>query len=134
MVYSDPTLGKASVLLKNGASLEPKRLAHRIAGLLSDKKAEDVLLLDVSKLSAFADYFVIASGQTERQIEALLRSVSEGLKEENVKPISKEGTPNTGWVLVDYGDVVVHLFTPELRSFYDLEGLWHQATTVVHLQ
>ena len=90
--------------------------------------------MDVSKLSAFADYFVIASGQTERQIEALLTSVSEGLKEENVKAISKEGTPKTGWVLVDYGDVVVHLFAPELRSFYDLEGLWHQATTVVHLQ
>ena len=90
--------------------------------------------MDVSKLSAFTDYFVIASGQTERQIEALLTSMSEGLKEENVKPISKEGTPNTGWVLVDYGDVVVHLFAPELRSFYDLEGLWHQATTVVHLQ
>lgn len=90
--------------------------------------------MDVSKLSAFTDYFVIASGQTKRQIEALLTSMSEGLKEENVKPISKEGTPNTGWVLVDYGDVVVHLFAPELRSFYDLEGLWHQATTVVHLQ
>ena len=90
--------------------------------------------MDVSKLSAFADYFVIASGQTERQIEALLTSVSEGLKEEDVKATSKEGTPKTGWVLVDYGDVVVHLFTPELRSFYDLEGLWHEATTVVHLQ
>ena len=90
-----------------------------------------MLLLDISKVASFADYFVIASGQTDRQLEAMLESVDEGLSGDGVKPMGREGEAGSGWVLLDYGDVIVHLFAPAEREYYDLESLWHAATPVV---
>lgn len=90
--------------------------------------------MDISKVASFADYFVIASGQTVRQLEAMLESVDESLSPEGVRPQGHEGDAASGWVLLDYGDVIVHLFGQEERSYYDLEGLWHDATPVVRVQ
>ena len=101
---------------------------------VSDKQAEDVLLLDIRNVASFADYFVIASGTANRQIQAIIEAVEQAVKAEGVKPIGREGKPDSGWVLLDYGDVIVHIFAPEEREFYDLEGLWHTATPVVRIQ
>ncbi len=91
-------------------------------------------MLDIRNVASFADYFVIASGQTARQIQAVLAAVDEGLAGDGVKPMGREGEPGSGWVLLDYGDVIVHLFAPEERAYYDLEALWHTATPVVRIQ
>ncbi len=85
-------------------------------------------------MASVADYFVIASGQTVRQLEAMLESVDGGLSPEGVTPMGREGDPASGWVLLDYGDVIVHVFGRDERGHYDLEGLWHDATPVVRLQ
>jgi ribosome-associated protein len=114
--------------------LEPDELARKIIDAVSDKQAEDVLLLDIRKVASFADYFVIASGATVRQIKAIIDSVEEAVSGDGLKPMGREGEPDSGWVLIDYGDVIVHIFAPEERAFYDLEGLWHTATPVVRIQ
>ena len=101
---------------------------------VSDKQAEDVLLLDIRQVASFADYFVIASGTANRQIQAIVEAVEQAMKDEGAKPLGREGKPDSGWVLLDYGDVIVHIFAPEEREFYDLEGLWHTATPVVRIQ
>ncbi|MEE8385917.1 MAG: ribosome silencing factor, partial [Dehalococcoidia bacterium] len=82
----------------------------------------------MSKVASFADYFVIANGETVRQLKAMLESVDEGLSPEGVEPLGREGDAASGWVLLDYGDVIVHLFGQEERGLYDLEGLWYDAT------
>jgi ribosome-associated protein len=85
-------------------------------------------------VASFADYFVIASGQTVRQLRVMLESVDEGLSPDGVQPLGREGDAASGWVLLDYGDVIVHIFGQEERGHYDLEGLWHSATPVVRMQ
>lgn len=92
------------------------------------------MLLDIRNVASFADYFVIASAETERQTAAILEAVDEALLAAGVEPLGREGEPGTGWVLLDYGDVVVHLFAPAEREYYDLEGLWHAAVPVVRIQ
>lgn len=103
--------------------------------VLVDKKGEDILLLDLSGLTTLTDYFVICSGTSERQLQALVSgvraSIKKGLK---TVPLHVEGEPSSGWVLMDYGSVVVHLFAPELRRFYDLESLWRGGRVVVRVQ
>ncbi len=103
-------------------------LARKIAQLVLDKKAKDVLILDVRGMTSYADYFVIASGESDRQVSAMADNVlSEMKKQENLRPIGHEGTETGQWVLIDFGEVVVHLFFEEVRAFYDLEGLWADA-------
>jgi ribosome-associated protein len=103
-------------------------LARKIAQLVVDKKAKDVLILDVRGMTSYADYFVIASGESDRQVSAMADNVlAEMKKAENLRPIGHEGTETGQWVLIDYGEVVAHLFYEEVRAFYDLEGLWADA-------
>lgn len=103
--------------------------------VLADRKAEDILLLDIHEVSITADYFVLCNGLSERQLGALRSSVREKTKSDlNVLPMHVEGQPDSGWILMDYGSVVVHLFTPELRAFYDLEDLWRDGNVVVRIQ
>jgi len=85
-------------------------------------------------VASFADYFVLASAQTARQLKAMLDSVDEGMSLDRVKPLGREGDAASGWVLLDYGDVIVHLFGQEERSYYDLEALWHDATPLLRVQ
>lgn len=102
-------------------------LARRIAVLTLDKKALEVILLDVRGLTGYADYLVVASGESEPQLTAIAEHIEQTLKKETLRPLGSEGQGNGHWVLLDYGDVVVHLFEQEARSFYDLEGLWADA-------
>lgn len=102
--------------------------------MLEDRKAEDIVLLDVREITILADYFVICSGTSERQIRALSSEVPRQLKSEVGSPLSIEGEAGGGWVLIDYGDVVVHIFAPEVRKLYDLEEFWKDARTIVRIQ
>lgn len=106
-----------------------KALAHRIAQLLIDKKADDVVILDVRGMTSYADYFVIASAETDRQVSAMAEHVQVQLKtgDDIQRPIGTEGLETGQWVLLDYGEVVAHLFLTDLRAHYDLEGLWADA-------
>ena len=106
---------------------EAKALAHRIAQLVLEKKAKDVLVLDVRGLTSYADYFVVASGESERQVSAMAEGVQTSLKQENRYTVGSEGQGTGNWILLDYGEVVAHLFHEETRTFYDLEGLWADA-------
>jgi ribosome-associated protein len=106
-----------------------KALAHRIGQLLVDKKANDVVILDMRGMTSYADYIVIASGESDRQVSAMAEGVQTTLKqgESPLRPISTEGMETGQWVLLDYDDVVAHLFLGEVRAFYDLDGLWADA-------
>ena len=109
-------------------------IARRVVELAEDKKAADIVLLDLSPLTTFADYFVICSGGSERQLDAIADGIIEGLRAEKSRPIGREGTAASHWVLVDFGAVVVHVFTPPERDFYQLEKHWSEARTVVRVQ
>jgi ribosome-associated protein len=98
-------------------------------------QAEDILLLDIRNAASFADYFVVASAGSDRQIKAILDEIDQKIgKAERVHPMGREGEAASGWVLLDYGDVIVHVFAPEERAFYDLESLWATAVPVVRIQ
>jgi ribosome-associated protein len=91
---------------------------------LEDDKAEDILAIDIRGKSSFADMLIVASGRSARHVGALADHVMRKLKESGVKDVNVEGVPHCDWVLVDAGDVVVHLFRPEVRSFYNIEKIW----------
>jgi ribosome-associated protein len=118
-----------------GDTAEALSLARRIVDLAADKLASDIVLLDIRGVSLIADYFVICTAGSERQTSAILRNLSEKLLDEfHRKPMHTEGKGDSGWVLLDYGDVIVHIFSPQQRTFYNLEQLWAAATPVVRLQ
>lgn len=95
-----------------------------------DKKAVDLAVLDLRATAGFTDYFVICSGQNARQVRAIADSITEALAAEGVRPAHVEGYERSEWVLLDYFDFVVHIFAPETRLFYGLEGLWGAAERV----
>ena len=112
----------------------PLDLARRIVELAEDKKAADIVLLDLGELTTLADAFVICSGGSERQIAAIADGILEALRDEGVKPFGREGTPESHWVLVDFGSVIVHIFTPPERDYYELEKHWSGAKTILRVQ
>lgn len=115
--------------------LEGLELTQLIVDALLDKKGIDILVLDIHSQAVFADFFVICSGDSEPQLRALMQATQfEAKKEGGRLPKGVEGTPADGWVLVDFGDVVVHLFATEKRAYYDLEALWHKGRVVVRMQ
>ena len=131
MIYS---LG-ASELVPRELSLEAQALARRIVEIASDKLATDIVLLDIRPIASVADYFVVASTASERQMQAVVRDLEQTLRnDDGVRPLRVEGQASSGWVLSDYGDVVVHLFSAEQRSFYRLEELWSAAVPLVRMQ
>lgn len=107
-----------------GAGLAAARIA---AAAALDKKAEDVVILDVRELAGYTDYFVVASGTSDRQVSAIADSIEEKMKKAGHRPIGMEGYSKGHWVLIDFGDVVAHVFYDEARAFYDIEGLWADA-------
>ncbi|WP_296753680.1 ribosome silencing factor [Roseiflexus sp.] len=125
--------------MKEGALIQEQavqatEIARRAVTLAEDKQASNIVLLDLRRLNSVADYFVICTGGSERQLKAITEAIDEGLaREYDIQP-RIEGTADTGWVLLDYGDVVVHIFSVELRDRYRLERLWSKATPVVVMQ
>lgn len=93
-------------------------------------KALDVVVLDVSRFSSFADYFIICSGKSSRQVQGMADKVERALKARGIKPLGSEGRREGHWVLMDYADVIIHIFYEPVRSFYDLESLWSEASRV----
>jgi len=94
------------------------------------RKASDIRVLDLREVTSFADFFVIATGSNPRQIQAIAEEVHKRLKERGERPINVEGLNNAEWVLADYGDFIVHIFSPQARQYYDLERLWRHAKDV----
>ncbi|HUV93528.1 MAG TPA: ribosome silencing factor [Anaerolineae bacterium] len=109
-------------------------MARIITDLIVDKMGSDVLLLDLSQITLIADYFVIATGDSERQLRAMQEDLVYGLKKDyGINPLSVEGSGSSGWILIDYGSIVVHLFSQAQRSRYRLEDLWGEGRTVVRI-
>jgi ribosome-associated protein len=90
--------------------------------------------MDIGKVSSFTDYFVIATVDNQRQMNALIDSLDRDLRADDIRPRRTEGTPDSGWVLIDFGDAIVHLFSRDERAYYQLESLWAQGGAVVHMQ
>ncbi len=101
---------------------------------MADRKAEDILLLDMRPAAYVADYFVFCSGTSERHIRALSEEVQDVLEKESTRPFHVEGAGDSGWVLLDYGDVVLHIFGQEERNYYALDRLWREAVPLLHIQ
>jgi len=113
--------------------MEPKDLAFAVADALADKKALDIVIAEVEALVSYTSYFVIASGRSDRQVMALAEHVVKRLRAEHAcRPLGVEGVEKGQWALLDFGDVVVHIFREGERRFYDLEGLWEDAPRLEH--
>jgi len=104
-----------------------RSMALLCANAALDKKAKNLVVIAVKEVSSFADYFVICSGTSDRQVQAITASVQEQMKRNGFLPIGIEGESNARWVLMDYGDVIVHVFYEPVREFYDIEKLWADA-------
>ncbi len=107
--------------------MNSKNLADKITSLIFNKKGYDVKILDLRKLAAFADYFIICSADSDTQVKAIADEVDKELRDEGIKYWHKEGYKSLTWVLIDYVDVVVHVFKKDAREFYKLEKLWGDA-------
>ena len=108
-------------------SIELAKLCARTA---VEKKAEDLIILDVRKLCSFTDYFVIISGRSTRHVQGLAEAIEDEFRSKRLSTSKSEGLKEGAWVLLDYSDVVVHIFYSETRKFYDIEGLWHDAPRI----
>ncbi len=109
-------------------------IARRIVEILEEHKGEDILFLDVSEQVDFTDYFIIVSATSDRMIQALADAVQDKIRDEFKLHSKLQGISGGGWTLIDLGDIVVHIFSPERREFYDLESLWKEAKTLLRIQ
>ena len=103
---------------------QAREMASVACRALEDKKGEDIRVIDISEISVLADYFVIASGSNQNQVQAMVDNVEEMLTKAGYEPKQIEGTRNSSWILMDYGDLIIHVFDEENRLFYDLERIW----------
>jgi len=117
-----------------GVQLDTTQIARTAVDTASDKKAFDVLLLDIRDITTIADYFVICSGNSARQIQAIADAIDEELGKQGAILLRREGTADSGWLILDFGDIIVHIFGPKEREYYRMESLWNEAKTVVYLQ
>lgn len=100
----------------------------------SERQATDIVMLDMRGVCTFADYFVICSGDTQRQIEAIYEEIDDVMGREGIAPHRREGTVDSGWILMDFGDVIIHIFAATERAYYKLERLWGKATPLIRIQ
>ncbi|MBX6340904.1 MAG: ribosome silencing factor [Thermomicrobiaceae bacterium] len=121
-------------MTEQGVPIEALSLARQVAAIASDAHATDVLVLDIQHLSPITDYFVICSADNLRLLRAMAETIQRELREEGVRPERAEGVPETGWVVLDYGSVIVHLFTTSQREFYRLDELWSDAHRLLVIQ
>lgn len=108
--------------------LKSKQIALLVQEACEEKKGEDIVILDIRKLSSIADYFVIASGTSDRHVRAIAENVLDRLEQKKIKCTHVEGIQESRWVLLDFSDIIVHVFYPETRRFYSLERLWGEAS------
>jgi ribosome-associated protein len=127
-VIDPPGLGRAGVPASNQPAntlvATAERRVRRAARGALGKRALDLIVLDVQRVSGIADYFLICSGRSTTHITTIMEAIREELRADGVRPLHTEGQPESGWVLLDYGDVVVHLFLEDTRAYYALERLW----------
>jgi ribosome-associated protein len=116
-----------------GVQLDIAQLAKTAADTASDKKASDVLLLDVRDITTIADYFIICSASNARQIQAIAEAIDEELGKQGARLLNREGVADSGWILLDFGDVIIHIFGAQEREYYRLERLWGEAKTILYL-
>jgi ribosome-associated protein len=110
-------------------------LARRLVDAIEEKKGEDILLMEMHAHCSFTDYFILCSGTSDRQLKAIVEAVDETAgKLFGVSPSHIEGKPETGWMLMDMGDLIVHVFSPAQRRFYDLESLWKEAPILLRIK
>jgi ribosome-associated protein len=126
---TEPELSPA----EEAARREALALAHRAVDLAADKKASDIVLLELHGLTTLTDYFVIASGGSERQLQAIADGIVEGLRDEGQRPIGREGGASAHWLLLDYGSVIVHVMAQPEREYYGLEKLWSEAPLLLRV-
>lgn len=106
----------------------PIELAHKAAQIAQEKKAEDLVILEMERKVSYCDFFLVCSGRNRRQVRAIAESIATHFKRElGISTLSVEGMETGRWVLLDFGDIVIHVFDEPLRGFYDLEGLWKDA-------
>jgi ribosome-associated protein len=115
-------------------SEQARELALKIADVIAETPAANTIVIDIHELSPLADYFVICSGENERQLRAIERTLIEDLAKQDVRARRTEGDAASGWALLDFGDVIVHIFDQDLRAFYRLEDLWSEAPTLLSIQ
>lgn len=101
---------------------------------IADRKGFDIVMLDVRPVSLLADYFIICTGDTERQVKAIVDEIVQKADKSGLRPLQIEGTPASGWVILDYGSIIAHIFMPAQRDYYQLERLWSDAPLVVRMQ
>jgi ribosome-associated protein len=109
-------------------------LARKAVEVAAEQQASDVLLLDIRQLAAFADYFIILTAESVRQTNAVAEEITNVLKTMGAKLHHTEGKPSSGWMLLDYGDIVIHIFSPEQREYFRLEDLWTVAPPLIQIQ
>ena len=114
--------------------LESIKIARHVVESASDKLADDIVILDTRKICSFADYFVICSADSDRQIEAIREEITKTLKQKGILPYHREGKADSGWILLDMGAVIIHIFSPQQREYYNLDELWSEAELVVRIQ
>jgi ribosome-associated protein len=112
------------------ASPSAERKARHAAQVAMDKRAGDVVVLDVQRLSSVTDYFLVCSGKSTTHVQAISEAIRDGLKTLGVRPLHAEGVAESGWILLDYGDVLMHVFMEDTRLYYALERLWGDAPTL----
>jgi len=115
------------------ASPQAMALAHTLVDALEEKKGEDILVLDIADLTPITDLFVLVSGYSDRMLDTLVQHALEQAEAKHGRRGRVEGTARGGWILVDFGDVILHVFTPDVRAYYDLEGLWANGRVVLRM-
>jgi ribosome-associated protein len=123
-----------SLQTREETDLDSAEFARELIDAVADKKGSDIILLDVRSVSLLADYFIIGSGDTERQLKAISGDVLDRGAELGQKPLRVEGSPESGWMVLDFANVIVHIFLPAQRDYYQLEELWSDAPMVVRVQ
>ena len=115
-------------------NLETLEIARIAANFLEEKKGEDIVLMDIHEISDFADYFILCTGTSDRMLSALADDLVRRMRSQESLHARTEGSPQDGWILVDFGNLIVHLFSPDRRDYYRLEDLWGKGKVLLRLQ
>lgn len=121
--------------MKKTTLISPFELAQGLVQAIADKKGEDIILMDLRGHAPFADYFIICTGTSDRQLDAIVEGIAEAARKRfKTHALHIEGTAESGWILLDFGDIIIHVFAPKQRRFYNLEGLWKEAPIILQVQ